>query len=337
VTNGGGPAAPLVAIVGPTAVGKSALALGLAEALERRTGRKAEIVSADSRQVYRGLDIGTAKPSRAEQAAVRHHLLDLVDPEDDFSLAEFQDRAYAAIDAVHHRGGLPLLVGGTGLYVRAVVEGLSLPRVAPDAALRAALAEQAANHGGLVDPVAAGRIDPRNLRRVIRALEVVLKTGVPFSQGLAPQPRYPVLTLGLTMEREALYRQIDARVEAQLAAGLLGETAAVLARGCSPTRPALTGFGYREMVSHLQGHLDLPTAVARYKFETHRFARQQNTWFRLDDRRIAWYERRGPALADAVDWAFDQIAALVERTGPPARPASRASSPTAENRAAVGQ
>lgn len=281
---------PIVAIVGPTAVGKSDLALRLADALP------VEIVSADSRQVYRGLDVGTAKPTIAEQQRVPHHLIDVVDPEDDFSLAEFQDRANLAIDEVVARGKIALLVGGTGLYVRAVVEGIQLPRVAPDPDLRrdleafARVEGAAALHRRLqtLDPLAASRIDPRNPRRVVRAIEVVQKSGRLFSDFHDPRPRYDVLTIGLTSERAALYERIDSRVDRQIEEGLVEETERVLVRGCPPSRPALAGLGYREVVAYLDGRLDRPTAIERIKFETHRFARQQYTWFRLDDPKIRW-------------------------------------------------
>jgi tRNA dimethylallyltransferase len=303
----------LVAIVGPTAVGKSALALALAERLRRIAGRPVEIVSADSRQVYRGLDVGTAKPTPEEQRRVIHHLLDVVDPEEDFSLAEFQDRAYLAIDNVLRRGGIPLLVGGTGLYVRAVVEGLSLPRVPPDYAFRAELEGfarargPAALHQRLAhaDPLAADRIDARNVRRVIRALEVIEKTGEPFSVGTTPRPRYDVLLLGLALDRGTLYHRIDARIDQQIADGLIEETRRILDRGCPPTRPALRGLVYREMVAYLAGELELPAAIQRCKFETHRFARQQQAWFRPGDERIHWLNADDAAPERALHLILD--------------------------------
>lgn len=309
----------IVSIVGPTAVGKSALALDLAEDRGRAIGGRGEIVSADSRQVYRELDIGTAKPTRDEQRRARHHVVDVVDPVEDFSLAEFQDLAYAAIDDILARDRIPYLVGGTGLYVKSVVEGLSLPRVAPDPSLRAELTAIAQREGveslhrrlAELDPPAASRIDPRNLRRVVRAVEVIVKSGKPFSGGSIPRPRYEVLTIGLTTDRATLYRRIDERVDAQMAAGLLAETARILSRGCPSTRPALTGFGYREMQAHLRGELSLSGAVERYKFETHRFARQQATWFRHDDPRIHWI-LTGPT-------AYDEASSLVQRFLSPAR------------------
>jgi tRNA dimethylallyltransferase len=287
----------IVTLVGPTAVGKTAHAIAFAKHWESVAEQPVEIVSADSRQVYRGLDIGTAKPTPTERNGVTHHLIDLVDPEDDFTLADFQDRAHDTIDGVLSRGALPLVVGGTGLYVRAIVDGLQLPRVAPDADLRRDLEAYARQSGSDalhrrlvgVDPAAAARIDPRNVRRVIRAIEVTHLSGRPFSLGSRAQPRYAALQIGLTLEREQLYHRIDERVEAQVAAGLLEETQAALDRGCLPTRPALSGFGYRQMVDVIFGRLSLPDAVQRYKFETHRYVRQQYSWFRLADPAIKWY------------------------------------------------
>jgi tRNA dimethylallyltransferase len=272
------------------------LSIAFARLWRQVCGQAVEILSADSRQVYRGLDIGTAKPTVAERQGVAHHLIDLVEPTEDFTLADFQDRAYEAINQVLGRGALPLLVGGTGLYVRAVVDGVHLPRVAPDRGLREDLEKFAQTAGPealhrrlhSVDPVAAHRIDPRNVRRVVRALEVTLITGRPFSDNLAGEPRYSVCQVGLTTERDELYRRIDVRVDDQVAAGLLDETHAAIERGCPPARPALTGFGYRQMVDVIEGRMSLPEAVQRYKFETHRFARQQYTWFRLDDSSIRW-------------------------------------------------
>ncbi len=297
------PRPPIVAIVGPTAVGKSALALRLAEFLP------IEIISADSRQVYRGLDIGTAKPTIDEQRIVAHHVIDVVDPEDDFSLAQFQDLAIGAIEGCLARGRLPLLVGGTGLYVKAIVDGVQLPRVPPDPTLRASLEQLARERGAdalhrqlaALDPDAARRIDPRNVRRVIRAIEVIEKSGRRFSDFREWRPRYDVLSIGLTTPRDVLYERIDRRVEQQIDDGLIDETRRVLLRGCPPSRPALNGLGYREIVSYLDGRLGLSAAIERIKFETHRFARQQYTWFRLDDPTIHWLTADGSHLDRALE------------------------------------
>lgn len=284
---------PLIAVVGPTAVGKTAISLQLAVDLD------GEIVSADSRQIYRGVDIGTDKASPAQQAQVPHHLLDVVDPDQVLTLAEYQRAAYRAIDKIHRRGRLPLLVGGTGLYVRAVLEGLGIPEVPPDEALRADLEAYAAAHGSLalharlaaLDPAAAARIDYRNLRRVVRALEVCLVAGQPISalQAAAPPP-YRVLRIGLTRPRPALYERIDRRVDEMVHRGLLDETRRLLEAGYLPQLPALTGLGYRQMIQFLQGELSFEAAVAAIKQQTRRFVRQQYTWFRLDDARMVWFD-----------------------------------------------
>jgi tRNA dimethylallyltransferase len=283
----------LLAIVGPTAVGKTAISLQLAGELG------GEIVSADSRQIYRGLDIGTDKASPAQQAQVSHHLLDMVDPDQVLTLAEYQREAYAAIDGVHGCGRLPLLVGGTGLYVRAVLDGLGIPEAPPDEALRAELESYAAEQGALalharlaaLDPAAAGRIDYRNVRRVVRAMEVCLVTGQPISQlQTAAPPSYRIVRIGLTRPRDALFTRIDQRVDEMLARGLLAETQRLLDLGYSPQLPALTGLGYRQMIHYLQGEMSYDEAVAAIKQQTRRFVRQQYTWFRLDDPRIVWFD-----------------------------------------------
>jgi tRNA dimethylallyltransferase len=289
----------IVAIVGPTAVGKSALAIRLAEELG------AEIVGADSRQVYRRMDIGTAKATPDERRRVPHHLLDLVEPDERYDLARFQADAYAAIDQTLARGRLPLLVGGTGLYVRAVLEGYALPLVPPAPGLRRELERRAdllgpaALHRELatLNPSAAERLDARNVRRVIRAIEVAL------SEAPAPSrasPRYRTLRLGLTMPRPALSARIDRRVEAMLARGLIGEVAALLADGYGRDLPSMSGIGYRQIAAYLAGERSLTAAVDEIKFATHRFARQQATWFRTDDPRIVWLPLEPDPLAAAL-------------------------------------
>ncbi len=279
---------PLLALVGPTAVGKTALSLALAARFD------GEIVSADSRLFYRGMDIGTAKPTAAERAAAPHHLIDICDPNETLSLGQYQRLAYAAIDGVLARGRLPILVGGTGQYVMAVVEGWGIPEVAPRSALRAALAglgeAEAARWLAALDPTAAGRIDQRNVRRVVRALEVTLVSGRPISelQRKTPPP-YDVRLVGLRRDRATLYARIDARVDEMMAAGLLDEVQRLQDAGYAD-EPPLSGLGYRQLLAHLRGQTTLDEAVTRIKFETHRFARQQATWFRADDPRMAWFE-----------------------------------------------
>ncbi len=284
--------APLVAIlVGPTAVGKTETAIALAEQCE------AEIISADSRYLYRGLDIGTAKPSPAELGRVPHHLIDVTTPDRPWTLAQFQAAAYAAIDAVLARGRLPLLVGGTGQYVRAVAEGWQIPRGEPQAALRAELEQALARNGvealarrlQAIDPVSAARVDLRNPRRVMRALEVMLATGEPIAaQQRKAAPPYAFRWLGLTRPRPELYARIDARVDWMLAAGLVDEVRRLAANGYGWDLPAMTGLGYRQMGAYLRGECGLDAAVREIKRATRVFVRRQANWFKLSDPNIHW-------------------------------------------------
>jgi tRNA dimethylallyltransferase len=279
----------LLAVVGPTGVGKSRVALKLARDFS------GEIVSADSRQIYRYMDIGTAKPSRQELSLIRHHLIDVVDPDADFSLAQYQQLAYEAIADIQKRGKLPVLVGGSGLYVWAVLEGLRIPKVAPDLKLRRSLEGRGSSELyaelAKVDPVAAQKIDPRNVRRIIRALEVYKGADVPVSQlRLKTKPLYETLILGLTADRAELYRRIDLRVDEMIKTGLLNEVKVLQKKGYDFSLPAMSGIGYKQIGMHLRGELTLPEAVEQIKFETHRLVRHQYSWFRLKDDRIRWFD-----------------------------------------------
>ncbi len=289
----------LTAIVGPTAVGKTALAVALAQQLG------AEIVSADSRQLYRLMDLGTAKPTPAERAAAPHHLLDLCDPDEPFSLAAYQELATQAIAAIVTRGRPPLLVGGTGQYLAAVLEGWQVPRVAPQPELRASLERAAAEHGAAalharlaaVDPAAATQIAPSNVRRVIRALEVYSVTGVPISaQQTREPPPYAIRTLWLTRPREELYARADARADAMVAAGLADEVADLRRRGYGWELPSMSSLGYIQLRPFLEGEATLAACVERLKFDTHSFIRRQEAWFR----RLPGLERWAP---DHPDWS----------------------------------
>lgn len=293
---------PLIAIVGPTAVGKTAFAIQLAKEF------RGEIISADSRQVYRGMDIGTAKPNATERACVPHHLMDVVNPNESFSLSDYQHLAYTTIAEIHRRGGVPMLVGGTGLYVRAVIEGLAIPRVPPDLERRAELELQEGDalytQLQSLDPVAATRIDPRNKRRVIRALEVIHATGKPISvQQTLHAPSYRVLRIGLTMSREQLYERINARVDAMIETGLVDEVRTLLDNGYTADLPAMSGLGYRQIVEYLQGTMPLGEAIRILKRDTRRFVHHQYSWFRLDDTRIRWF--------DATTNCYQEIRAAV--------------------------
>ncbi len=300
---------PLIAIYGPTASGKSALAIALSEEAN------GEIVTADSRQVYRYMDIGTDKPSKADQACVPHHMIDLVDPDTPFTLALYQQGAYSIINDILSRGHVPILAGGTPLYINAILEGWTIPRVEPDPTLRASLELQASELGPAVlhdrlkglDPQAAERILPTNTRRIVRALEVISLTGQPITAQQAKQPPpYDVLRIGLKCERDELYRRIDARVDSQIERGLVDEVASLHARGYSFDLPSMSGLGYRQVGDYLAGRATLPEAVQRIKWDTHAFVRHQANWFRraqnthwLD---VTHHDPTGEAIALAKDF-----------------------------------
>jgi len=297
---------PLLIIVGPTAVGKTALSLHLAERLG------GEIVSADSRLFYRGMDVGTAKPTPEERARVPHHLIDVAEPDETVGLAEYQAQAYAAIEAIRARGKLPLLVGGTGQYVRAIVEGWRIPRLPPNPELRAELEAQAERDGAdalhawlaRLDPDAAQRIHPHNVRRVVRALEVCLSTGRPISeQQKKKPPPYRILQIGLTMERAALYERADRRLEAMMEAGLEEEVRRLLEAGYGWELPAMSGVGYAQFKHYFEGETTQEQVVTEIKRVTRSFIRRQYNWFSLKDPHIHWF--------DVTETASEEIEILV--------------------------
>jgi len=294
-------------IAGPTGVGKSHLALDLARA------NSLEIVSADSRQVYRRLDIGTAKPSIEERARVPHHLVDYVEPDEPYSVARYRDDGDAALADISARGLGALVVGGSGHYIQALVDRIEPPRVAPRPELRAELEAFAAEQGSAAlhaqlaaaDPSAAQAIPPANVRRVIRALEVVRVTGRPFSElGRRRRPPHNALRLALTMPRAALYERADARTVQMFEAGWIDEVSALLARGYDPALPALSSTGYRELIAHLRGELTLDDAVQRIKWATHAYIRRQYIWLR---------RQPGYTWIDADSDGFSRAALLVSR------------------------
>ncbi len=300
----------LLAIVGPTAVGKSALAVKVASLLD------GEIVSADSRQVYRYMDIGTAKPSAEERDRVVHHLLDLVDPDEEYSLALFLRRARGVIGEIEARGRVPVVVGGTGQYVRALLEGWNVPEVPPDTALRAELEARVESEGSAalydelatVDPEAAARLDVRNPRRVIRALELHRRSPETSGHG-ASRERRPLdaVVVGLTVERAELYRRVDERVESMLRAGWVGEVEGLVRRGYGIDLPSMSSLGYREIARHLSQGVPLEDTAEEIKRRTRRFARKQYAWFRLDDERIRWFKSMPDGLVAAAAYAVEAV------------------------------
>jgi tRNA dimethylallyltransferase len=310
------PGIPLLVLVGPTSVGKTRLAVVLAEYLRVHAGGwLLEAVSADSRQIYRGMNIATAKPDAKELARLPHHLLDVVSPDEIYTLAQYQAAAIAAIAGIWARGRLPLLVGGTGLYVRAVVDGLAIPEVAPDPVLRARLEAIATEQGtaalhaqlAALDPVAAAHIDAANPRRLVRALEVCLVSGRPISEQQETHPTpYQTLKMGLSLERAELYRRADQRIDMMISAGLVEETRGLVECGYSWELPSMSSLGYREMGSYLRHEISLEAATERFKLDTHQYIRRQLTWFR-SEKTITWLDAGLPLESLVL-----QVAALVE-------------------------
>jgi len=296
----------VLVLVGPTATGKSRLAVTVARRLAAQ-GQPAEVVNADSMLVYRGMDIGTAKPTLAERDGVRHHLIDVLDVRETATVADFQARARAVIADCSARGVVPVLVGGSALYVRAIVDDFRFPGTDPT--LRAELEAELAAHGpeplhrrlaGL-DPASAAQILPRNGRRIVRALEVVALTGDPFSATL-PDRRYclpDVVQVGLDIDRGTLDQRIAERVDRMWADGLVAEVRGLIDAGLREGRTASRALGYRQVLAYLDGELTEDEARTRIVAATRRFARRQDGWFRKDPR-ISWLAHDRTDLTDAV-------------------------------------
>jgi tRNA dimethylallyltransferase len=300
---------PFLALVGPTASGKTEAALAVAEALG------AEILSIDSMVVYRGMDVGTAKPTAVERSRVPHHLLDLVEPSEPFSVATFQAEARAAADDVRRRGPRPLLVGGSGLYFRAVVDDLEFPGTEPET--RGVLEEEASVLGAErmhrrlaeLDPVAASKIARGNVRRTVRALEVAAITGRPFSSFGAAWGMYPrerVRAAGIRLEPEQLAARVQDRVDTMLADGWLAEVERLVARGFGAWLTATQAIGYAELARHLSGELSLGNAVRQTVKRTRTLARRQLAWFRRDPR-IRWFDVGDEGAIGAVDRIVEHL------------------------------
>jgi tRNA dimethylallyltransferase len=304
----------LAAIVGPTATGKTAVGIELAKLIN------AEIISADSMAVYKGMDIGTAKPTAAEQKQARFHLIDVVCPDQDFSVAEFQRLSLECIGDIYKRECLPVVVGGTGLYVKSLTDGLNIPIAPPDKEFRKQLLETAERDGrralmnqlAEVDPETAARLHENDLKRIIRALEVYRQTGTPISAfhkaGRAAELPYKIRMFGLTISRPHLYERINRRVDEQIEEGLVEEVKHLLDCGYSPNLPSMRGLGYKQIAGYLEGQYNLETAVDLLKRDTSRFAKRQFTWFKAEPR-ILWVDTLNRTAADMAR----EIAGLLGR------------------------
>jgi tRNA dimethylallyltransferase len=308
----------LIAVVGPTGVGKSTLGLAIAQ---RFNG---EIINSDSRQIYRHMDIGTAKPADADFSTVPHHLFDIIAPDQPYSLAHYQKSALETIARIHERNSLPLLVGGSGQYVWSVIENWHIPEVAPDTEFRDRMALIAEKQGSDflynqlkgIDPAAAQKILPGNLRRIIRALEIYEKTGEkPSSLQTKNGHDYPIKIIGLTCERENLYDRINLRTDRMIERGLVEEVKRLMEMGYAPALPAMSSLGYRQMAGYLRGSVTLKEAVQEIKWETHRFARNQYAWFSLNDARISWFDTADVA-SGKINYTIDSFLKVsAQRTG----------------------
>jgi tRNA dimethylallyltransferase len=313
---------PLVALAGPTAIGKTAVGIALAHRL------KGEIISADAVAVYQGLDIGAAKPTMEEREGIPFHLLDVVRPDEEFTLADFARLAEESIGAIRERGHVPILVGGTGLYIRAVTAVLTMPSVPPQPEIRAKLWDEAEREGAPflhhrlrdVDPVAAEKILPGDAKRIIRALEVYRVTGKPMSSFHTPEgvhgvPRTNTHLFGLTMARQILYQRIEARVDAMMAAGFVDEVRGLVSAGFGPERKAMQSLGYRHLLSYLRGEIAEDIAVSELKRDTRRYAKRQMIWFNADPN-IIWYDviKDVPSLEhEGINSLAEAIAATLAR------------------------
>ena len=312
---------PLLVIVGPTGSGKTESAVLAARAL------RGEILTADSMQVYRGMDIGTAKPTPAERQGIPHHLIDLVDPDEEFSVAQYVTLADALIRDIHARGKVPIVAGGTGFYINALIDRWEFPPQPADLSIRARLRLEAEAQGlaplhdrlRAIDPTTAERLHPNDLKRVIRALEVFELTGKPLSAfdykvgDPAHDAPYAPRLFGLSLPRETLHERLEARVHAQLAAGLLEEVRRLYDAGYGPELPAMKGITYRQLLGYLRGDYDLDTAIALMVRDNRRYARRQFTWFNAD-KRIHWLDL---SEVGGSAGAAEQMVAQWEGEAPP--------------------
>lgn len=307
------PLPPIIAILGPTGSGKSSLAMNLVAEFG------GEIISADSRQVYRLLDIGTEKPTKAQRAAVAHHCVDLIDPDRSYTVVDFQRDATSALAGIAARGKTAFVVGGTGQYARALLQGMTFPS-APEGAVRTEVEAEVRERGlawavaeiERIDPATLRRLDVSNCRRVTRALEIIRRSGLPIP-AVQTNP-LPALVIGLRQQRDRLYERLDNRVESQMEAGLAAETRRILALGYSPELPVLRGLAYGQMIRYLSGALTREQAVGAYKTATRRLARRQMTWFRKEPG-LQWHDVNLPGFEDGVRGQIAEHLAVHRRAG----------------------
>jgi tRNA dimethylallyltransferase len=296
---------PLIILTGPTAVGKTQLSLDIVESLH------GEIISADSRLFYRGLDIGTAKPTKKEREIVPHHLIDIAAPDETMSLAVFQQSVYRISQELWAKGKVPFLVGGTGQFVRAIMEGWQIPPQEPDIRLRQVIEEWGAEIGPdalhtrlqIIDNAAAQKIEPSNLRRTVRALEVIFSTGELFSSQRKRKKRgFQYKVIGLYRDRAELYERIDERITQMFTDGFLDEVRALLDTGYDADLPSLSAIGYKEVIAHLQGKIDMDEVIKLMKRRTRAYVRRQANWFKQDDPRIRWFEMDDALESKIIDY-----------------------------------
>jgi len=305
---------PLLVITGPTAVGKTELSLKLAEELH------GEIISADSMQIYRYMDIGTAKATAEERKRIKHYMIDIINPDETYSLADYQKEADRLIREISARGYLPIMVGGTGLYIRAVVQGFLLPEMEVNHQLRAELREMASKHGNEylhqklaeIDPEHARKMHPNDLRRIIRAIEIFEETGRNMSYYLEKQkntpPRYNTLKIGLNRNREELYERVNQRVDLMIKEGLVDEIKNIIKAGYNISTTALQGLGYKEIIGYLNGEYSLEEAINLLKKNTRNYAKRQITWFKRE-KDLHWFNLTGKSESKV----YQEIMALISR------------------------
>ena len=283
----------IILLVGPTAVGKTEISLEIAESLN------AEIISADSRLLYKGMNIGTAKPTESEMARVPHHLINVAEIDQPWSIAVYLKRAFSIVDEIWAQGKLPLFVGGTGQYIRALIEGWDIPEIPPNPKLRDVVREWGELIGSqalydklqIIDPKAAEAIEPNNLRRIVRAFEVILSTGEMFSLEKGRKAiNFNYKIIGLNRDRSSLYKRIDLRIEKMIDDGFVEEARGLLAAGFTGNEPPLSAIGYKQIIQYINGVISLEEAIMIMKRKTRQYVRRQANWFKPDDAKIRWFE-----------------------------------------------